>query len=650
MKYCEAIFRTVRRKTREVMVGNVGVGGDNPIRIQSMTTSNTRDISSTIDQILKLSDSGCEIARVTVQGKKEAEACEAIKNGLLQKGCTIPLVADIHFYPPAAMLVAEFVDKIRINPGNYVDRRAIFKTIDYTDDTYALEMQKIEEGFAPLVEKCRKLRRAMRIGTNHGSLSDRIMSRYGDTPQGMVESALEFAKVCRKYDYHDFIFSMKASNPLIMLQAYRLLALQMYKLGWDYPLHLGVTEAGDGEDGRIKSAVGIGALLLDGLGDTVRVSLTEDPWREIDPCRRLIQVAQAYAEDAGIPPFQENHRHIKEIHRRPLIFPSKGLHSQGSVFLSVTEKDVMAEDFFEVIGCRQKGHSVIEKIHSTIDGIILENPILHPIAHRKITQLLQAGMTVISSRPIVAGELALIDYDYGFSLEDLPHASYVLRITDGNLENWENAALYSPEFIIFRMTSRKFFQGRLFLEWLGRKNIKIPVILQAQYNTAEWENAVIQSAAEIGSLLADGLGEGVCIEGKASIITLKNLSFSILQAARLRSSKTEYIACPGCGRTLFDLQSVTQRIRSKTSHLAGVKIAIMGCIVNGPGEMADADFGYVGSKSGKVDLYVGKKCVERNIDQAVADERLINLIKEYGKWVEPDEDKNLVSLENNISK
>src|SRR3984893_6923220 len=309
LKYCESIYQTKRWKTREVMVGHVGVGGNNPIRIQSMTTSSTRDAEATIQQIIKLADVGCEIARVTVQGMKEADTCEAIKNGLLQKGYTIPLVADIHFYPPAAMRVADFVDKVRVNPGNYVDKRASFKVIEYDDASYALEIERIEEKFTPLVEKCKRLKRAMRIGTNHGSLSDRIMNRYGDTPAGMVESALEFARICRKNNYHDFMFSMKSSNPQVMILAYRLLVAEMNNLGWDYPLHLGVTEAGQGEDGRIKSAMGIGALLLDGLGDTIRVSLTEDAWHEIDPCKRLINLAQEYS-GKGVEPFVEKHRRI----------------------------------------------------------------------------------------------------------------------------------------------------------------------------------------------------------------------------------------------------------------------------------------------------------------------------------------------------
>jgi (E)-4-hydroxy-3-methylbut-2-enyl-diphosphate synthase len=303
-KYCESIYRSKRRPTRVVMVGNVGVGGNNPVRIQSMTTSSTRDVEATIEQAIRLAEAGCEIVRVTVQGMKEADACEQIKNGLVKRGYDIPLVADIHFYPPAAMRVVDFVDKVRINPGNFVDRRATFKQIEYDDASYAEEILKIEEKFTPLVEKCKRLKRSMRIGTNHGSLSDRIMNRYGDTPAGMVESALEFARVCRQLDYHDIIFSMKASNPQVMIQAYRLLTAAMYELGWDYPLHLGVTEAGEGEDGRVKSAMGIGTLLLDGIGETIRVSLTEDPWYEIDPCQRLIRLAEAN-EGRGIEPFTE---------------------------------------------------------------------------------------------------------------------------------------------------------------------------------------------------------------------------------------------------------------------------------------------------------------------------------------------------------
>ena len=516
--YCESVFRTLRRKTREVKIGPVGVGGNNPVRIQSMTTSDTRNIEATIDQIVRLAGSGCEIARVTVQGKKEAEACEGIKNGLLQRGYTIPLVADIHFYPPAALLAAQFVDKVRINPGNYADRRAQFKKIEYDDASYAHELEKIEQEFLPLVEKCKQRKIALRIGTNHGSLSDRIMNRYGDTPRGMVESAFEFARICRKADYHDFLFSMKASNPLVMIQAYRLLCTEMRKIDWDYPLHLGVTEAGEGEDGRVKSAIGIGALLLDGLGDTIRVSLTEDPWDEIEPCRQLI----AFYEERlgkGVEPFEFDGE--KRVVKNPI-------HRDGAV-LSLDEKF-----------CDRK------------------------------PDLLGKGSG-----------------------------------------------------IFFEPKESPLHETRRLIAQLKKENDERPVILAIE------RKELIPAAAEAGAILCDRLVEGLCLT-QAPV----SWSFNILQGARMRMTKADYVSCPGCGRTLFDLQEVSRRIREKTSHLVGVKIAIMGCIVNGPGEMADADFGYVGSKPGKIDLYVGKTCVERDVVYADADQRLINLIQAHGRWID----------------
>lgn len=507
----------MRWKTSVVQVGHIGIGGDNPIRIQSMTTSDTRDVEATVNQILKLSDYGCDIVRVAVQGKKEAEACGEIKNKLIQLGCKTPLVADIHFYPPAAMLVADFVDKIRINPGNFADTRAIFKKTEYSEEEYAKEILKIEERFFPLVEKCKKRGLAMRIGTNHGSLSDRIMNRYGDTPFGMVESAFEFARVARKYDYHNFVFSMKASNPLVMIEAYRLLVREMCKLGWNYPLHLGVTEAGLGEDGRIKSAVGIGSLLLDGLGDTIRVSLTEDPWEEIDPCKRLIK----FAEEKAVLrlPLEQNERK--------------------------KQKAIISNQFENSVTISGKDQSTWK--------------------------------------------------------------------VEGN-----------PRYILLEEFTREFF------EWLKKEKIETPVILKANYDLSE-EDVVILASMELGSYLIDGLGSGVLIHAPKKT---KDFEKNLLQACRLLSFKTDFIACPGCGRTLFDLQEVTKKIRDKTGHIPGLKIAIMGCIVNGPGEMADADFGYVGSKPGKIDLYVGKSCVEKNIDFNDAESRLIDLIKAHGRWVD----------------
>ncbi|MBI3211658.1 MAG: (E)-4-hydroxy-3-methylbut-2-enyl-diphosphate synthase [Simkania negevensis] len=626
MRYCLSVSQTKRWKTREVMVGNVGVGGTNPIRIQSMTTSDTRDVEVTADQIMRLSDVGCEIARVTVQGKKEAEACEGIKNLLVQKGYTIPLVADIHFYPPAAMLVVDFVDKVRINPGNFVDKRAIFKTIEYDDASYEKETQKIEETFAPLVKKCLRLKRAMRIGTNHGSLSDRIMNRYGDTSFGMVESALEFARVCRKYDYHDFMFSMKASNPLVMIQAYRLLVAEMIKLDWDYPLHLGVTEAGDGEDGRIKSAVGTGTLLLDGLGDTIRVSLTEDPWEEIDPCKRFLSLAKSY-EGKGIHPFVEKYRNISKIQRRYVRQDeTKTLHRDGSVLLSLESSDLEKEDLLESLGCVKKEETWV-KGDQTVDAILIEHLDQTKDTFEVLATLAELNIPVIT-RSSLPSTFPLQN------VEELGESPSVAFIKDGSPDTWKALLEHPVHFIILHMTGSMLHQGRYFFDWMVQSKLDLPVLLLADYQLPP-QDMLIHAAAECGALLSDGFGEGVVLRAQGiDKKEVRSISFGILQAARMRASKTEFIACPGCGRTLFDLQTVTQRIRSKTSHLPGVKIAIMGCVVNGPGEMADADFGYVGARSGKVDLYVGKTCVEKNIDFSEADEKLIDLIKSHGRWVE----------------
>lgn len=598
MKYCEKIYQTLRRKTREVMIGPVGVGGDNPIRIQSMTTSDTRNVEATIEQIIRLADSGCEIARITVQGKKEAESCEGIKNGLLKRGYTIPLVADIHFYPPAALLVAEFADKVRINPGNFVDKRASFKTIEYNDKTYADEIERLEEKFIPLVEKCKRLKKAIRIGTNHGSLSDRIMNRYGDSPRGMVESALEFTRVCRTLDYHSLIFSMKASNTQVMIEAYRLLVAEMMKLGWDYPLHLGVTEAGEGEDGRVKSAIGIGSLLLDGLGDTIRVSLTEDPWCEIDPCQKLVNFAKSYI-GKGISPFEEKERKIQGLVRRPVTI-TPPLHRDGSVIVSVSEKEIASDAFFTDLGCKmQLGRPV--KDQASVDAVVAQGP------HPKLTKLEEAGIGIITA-PYIVTE---------------------------NETQWEHILIDKPEILFLKPSSHFLHLSRKFFEWLKQHHLAIPVILDFSYSCKE-EDLAIHASAEYGSLFCDGLGEGICLNAPITLSSRRSLSFAILQGARMRSSKTEFISCPGCGRTLFDLQTVAAKIRLRTSHLPGVKIAIMGCIVNGPGEMADADFGYVGSLPGKIDLYVGRERVEKNIPMDEADDRLVALIKQYNRWIEPE--------------
>ena len=644
MKYCESIFETRRRPTRCVMVGSVGVGGDNPIRIQSMTSSSTRDIEATIEQSVRLADAGCEIIRVTVQGIKEAEACEGIKNGLIKRGYTVPLVADIHFYPPAAMKAADFVDKVRINPGNFVDKRASFKIIEYDDESYAKELEKIEEKFSPLVHKCKQLKRAMRIGTNHGSLSDRIMNRFGDTPRGMVESALEFAHICRKYDYHDFMFSMKSSNPQVMILAYRLLVAEMYALGWDYPLHLGVTEAGEGEDGRIKSSVGIGSLLLDGIGDTIRVSLTEDPWLEINPCQRLVDLAHQ-AQGKGVAPFAEEHRPIENIQRRSVNFPAKvPMHKEGTVVLTVTENELLQPDFYTRIGCDTVLGRPKLKI-SSVDMLAIKEKLSKPESLEIVKRLQDVGVGILSPDRTLAGAIPLLTlqqaqehlrntlFDTGFK-EPTPVA---LIIGDEQVFEWDAIRRINPSFLFLKTEASRLHKARALFEWLHNHQMTLPVLFHFTYSST-LEEAIIQASAECGALFCDGLGDGLWLEGSYAISELRSLSFNLLQACRMRTSKTDFISCPSCGRTLFDLQDVTKRIRSRTAHLPGVKIAIMGCIVNGPGEMADADFGYVGSKPGKIDLYVGKNCIKKDIDFTDADDQLVELIKTHGRWKEPNEE------------
>lgn len=580
-----------RWKTRAVMVGSVGVGGTHPIRLQSMANTPTDDVASTVQQIIQLADQGCEIARVTVQGMKEANACEAIKNTLVKKGYDIPIVADIHFFPKAAMRVIDSVDKVRINPGNYLDKRATFKTIEYTDATYSEELQRLEANFQPLVEKCKKLHKAMRIGANHGSLSDRIMNRFGDTPSGMVEAALEYARVCRKYDFHDIVFSMKSSNPCVMIEAYRLLVAEMIKLGWDYPLHLGVTEAGEGEEGRVKSAIGIGALLADGIGDTIRVSLTEDPCREIDPCRRLAAFAEKVKEAA--PKSFETAGPRSRSQRRVVSSHDLKLPKDGAVALSLTANDLASPTLLKELGCKERSQVDLVRIPRKSDATLLTGN----------------GVETFTDNDAVV-------------------------ITEGGPIEWRAHLSNKPKLVLLRPNGAERIPfARRFFDWLDKEKLNVPVLLNFVY-VGDWDDVIISASSECGSLLCDRLGDGLLLEGSHNLSALRNLSFQILQGCRMRAVKTEFISCPSCGRTLFDLPSVAERIRRRTGHLPGVKIAVMGCIVNGPGEMADADFGYVGSGVGKVDLYLGKTCVERGIDHSVADDKLIDLIKSQNRWIE----------------
>ncbi|GAB5357471.1 hypothetical protein AAMO2058_000377600 [Amorphochlora amoebiformis] len=672
-KYCESVERTVRRPTRTVNIGPIKVGSEHPIAVQTMTTTNTFDVQASVDQVMQVADAGCDLVRLTVQGKKEAKACMKIKDELLKRGYDIPLVADIHFAPAVAMEVADAFDKIRINPGNFYDGRKKFEDLIYDDQSYNEELEKIEEVFTPLVEKCKRLGRAMRIGTNHGSLSARTLCFYGDTPKGMVESAMEFARICRKNDYHNFLFSMKASNPLVMNKAYRLLASEMYEQGWDYPLHLGVTEAGEGEDGRMKSAIGIGSLLMDGLGDTIRVSLTEDPHLEIHPCQTLANIATERYKKAPekTPDFIETTRDWESFARRETELPAQRaedkidfrglLHRDGSV-LSVVTPDMLStpDKLYTDLGCKMVLGLPFKDI-ATTDSILLTSvpPVDNTEAWTSIKRLQDGNVGILvqseelKKNPVENSvEVRKLADISGESFDLVGGAKRFAVEIDGQ-ETEEDFAKLSklnpqPEMILYKPDREAVswtHAGRRVFQLLQKADSKIPVIL---YFTTDGENEketmVLKLGTDAGSLLVDGYGDGVAVgpdwrNPKASEFELSDLrttSFAVLQGCRMRSTKTEFVSCPSCGRTLFDLQETTQAIAERTGHLPGVAIAVMGCIVNGPGEMADADFGYVGGAPGKVDLYVGKEVVKKGIPNAEACDALIELIKEHGRWVEPE--------------
>ncbi|XP_028808018.1 4-hydroxy-3-methylbut-2-en-1-yl diphosphate synthase (ferredoxin), chloroplastic isoform X1 [Neltuma alba] len=664
-KYCESLHKTVRRKTSTVMVGNVAIGSQHPIRVQTMTTTDTKDVAATVEQVMKIADQGADLVRITVQGKKEADACFEIKNSLVQKNYNIPLVADIHFAPSVAMRVAECFDKIRVNPGNFADRRAQFEKLEYTEEDYEKELEHIERVFTPLVEKCKKYGRAMRIGTNHGSLSDRIMSYYGDSPRGMVESAFEFARICQKLDFHNFVFSMKASNPVVMVQAYRLLVAEMHVQGWNYPLHLGVTEAGEGEDGRMKSAIGIGTLLQDGLGDTIRVSLTEPPEKEIDPCRRLANLGMKASElQKGVQePFEEKHRHYFDFQRRSGQLPTQKegeevdyrgvLHRDGSVLMSVSLDQLkMPELLYKSLAAKLVVGMPFKDL-ATVDSILLRElpPADDAEARLALERLIDISMGVITplseqlTKPL-PNAMALVnlkELSTG-AHKLLPQGTRLVVSVRGD-ESYEELEILKGVDVTMLLhdlpyaedkISRVHAARRLF-EYLADNSLNFPVIHHINYPIGiHRDDLVIGAGANAGALLVDGLGDGVLLEAPDKDLDfLRDTSFNLLQGCRMRNTKTEYVSCPSCGRTLFDLQEISAEIREKTSHLPGVSIAIMGCIVNGPGEMADADFGYVGGAPGKIDLYVGKTVVKRGIAMEGATDALIDLIKEHGRWVDP---------------
>ncbi|MDB4711967.1 (E)-4-hydroxy-3-methylbut-2-enyl-diphosphate synthase [Verrucomicrobiales bacterium] len=585
-KYPQNFYRFQRRLTRQVSVGTVGVGAENPIRIQSMIIADTMDTDSSVKEVLELADAGCEIVRITAQTRRHAANLEHIARKVRSHGCDVPLVADIHFKPDAALEAAKWVEKVRVNPGNYVDKKK-FEIREYSDQQYLEELQRIREQFTPLVQICKERGVAMRIGTNHGSLSDRIMNRYGDTPRGMVESAMEFARIARELDYHEFIFSMKASNPKVMIIAYRLLvsALEAEGTDWNYPLHLGVTEAGDGEDGRIKSAIGIGSLLMDGIGDTIRVSLTEDAVREVPVARALAKVCAQEVKTDQVISHSESDPFDPFVYQRRL---SQRIEVQG---INLGGKETV-----RVLTSEEKFNAVSHKLSEMGEfqpEIIVET----------------SGLLAIDPRDDVA-------------VSEINDRSDVTPVTlsDG---------LDMPIVSGFRLLT-------------SRIHPRHPVIIKdtlVPSTNAEktFEETLLVAAANIGSLICDGIGDGVLVQGEEAPGQSLRLAYNILQASGARIFKTDYVACPSCGRTLFDLQETTAKIRAATGHLKGVRIAIMGCIVNGPGEMADADFGYVGGAPEKINLYVGKKAVKFNIPQQEAVDRLIDLIKEHDRWVDvPD--------------
>jgi (E)-4-hydroxy-3-methylbut-2-enyl-diphosphate synthase len=675
MSYCASRFRTIRRRSTEVMVGQVGVGGRHPIRLQSMTTSDTQDIATTVQQSIALAEVGCEIVRITAPNVNQAKCLKEIRTQFTAAGFGhIPLVADIHFLPSAAMEAVEHVEKIRINPGNYADRKK-FAVREYTDSDYDAELARLFEAFSPLVKRCKELGRAMRIGTNHGSLSDRIMNRYGDTPLGMVESALEFLRIAETHSYRDIILSMKASNPKVMIQAYRLLVERMAQENMHYPLHLGVTEAGDGEDGRIKSAIGIGSLLLDGLGDTIRVSLTEDSVYEIPVARAIAEkamslwkaehtIGEAEPDTDGVDPYHFAKRKISVVtltdraslgpEHPPRVIakvtsPSK-LAELAPHFDALTEKETPAEGVLVPVATPMDLASLCETLARAplaVEFLALEvSPTLTP-------HILQPLLAMSRGRVVVVRSFAAQESDALAEFATLvrQHEHYLaVQIAPGDFSALgPTLRALGADRLLFTLAD---FQPpgprvghvlgayrRLAAE-LQRLEFRSPIWIRNTANSAiQGDNSFLSKLLEAsfltGGLLCDGIGDLVSIETESDVPRAVRLTYNVLQGAGARISKTEFVACPSCGRTLFDLQTTTQRIRSQTEHLKGVKLAIMGCIVNGPGEMADADFGYVGGAPGKINLYVGKNCVQYNIPAAEADARLIALIKEYGKWIDP---------------
>ncbi|MBI3500508.1 MAG: (E)-4-hydroxy-3-methylbut-2-enyl-diphosphate synthase [Bacteroidetes bacterium] len=645
-QYCNSLFEYSRFKTREVKVGDLGIGGNNPIRIQSMTTTDTMNTIKTVEQSIRMIEAGCELVRITAPSLNEAKNLENIKSELRKRGYNTPICADIHFTPNAAETAARIVEKVRVNPGNYADRKK-FEHIEYTDKSYDEELERIRERLTPLVKICKENGTTMRIGTNHGSLSDRILSRYGDTPLGMVESAFEFLRICEENNFHEIILSMKASNTQVMVQAYRLLVHKMMETDRNYPLHLGVTEAGDGEDGRIKSAVGIGTLLEDGLGDTIRVSLTEESEFEIPVAKNLAERYSNRKNHKQIPtgsnlkynPFEYSRRDTKQVgniggHNVPRVIadfsdkqkitPAK-LFSIGYNYSVPLDKWNLTDQACDYI---YLGDNEIDfEIPGTL-GLIYNSQTFAKLKNKTRAYPLFCGTEYLKAKDSSA-PLGMTSPELNFVVVDIDALIHNSQFTIHKLDP-------TVVFVFDTMNEHGMAeQRRMFFELTDSK---IPVIIKRNFLNLSEEKFQLYSSTDFGGLFLDGFGDGIWIKQKNCVSPqiINSTAFGILQATRTRISKTEYISCPSCGRTLFDLQETTGKIRARTSHLKGVKIGIMGCIVNGPGEMADADYGYVGTGVGKITLYKGKEVVKRNISAETAVDELITLIKEGGDWVEKE--------------
>jgi len=658
-RYCNSLTEYSRFVTREVYIGDVPMGGNNPIRIQSMTTTDTMDTIGTVEQSIRMIEAGCEIVRITAPSIKEAQNLAEIKKQLRQRGYNAPLVADIHFTPNAAEVAARIVEKVRVNPGNYADKKK-FDQLDYTDLEYQAELERINQKFAPLVKICKEYGTAMRIGTNHGSLSDRIMSRYGDTPQGMVESAMEFMRMCEALNYYNLVISMKSSNPQVMVQAYRLLVETMVAEGMNYPLHLGVTEAGDGEDGRIKSAVGIGTLLEDGLGDTVRVSLTEEPEAEAPVAIALVEryVGKAKGESLKVKGGIKNDKNLSPLTLNPLSYSHNpyeykkretyeanafiGGHMVPRVVIDLSKSNLKDPAILNDAGYMYS--PLLDKYNmaeQSVDFVYLADELPSFTLPGNLKQLYNyLTWQKLANKTLCHPVFTLQEY---IGDVDRSSALNLVRLKPADMDSEEFGLLPLNNTLVFILETdalNGMSDQRTFFFKMEELGLDVPVIVKRTYSFGE-ENVdhttllQLYAATDLGALLVDGFGDGIWIDAPqlpANIIT--STAFGILQATRSRISKTEYISCPSCGRTLFDLMETTQMIRSRTSHLKGLKIGIMGCIVNGPGEMADADYGYVGSGPGKVTLYRGKEAVKKNITSVNALDELIGIIREDGNWIE----------------